>query len=293
MKIGVVSGIRYKRVDGRYYTDSQFDSEMWGECLDSFTEVILVPRVFGAETIDSSDKLISVEGIRLIEFPDFHGIWGTLKAVPRMLLIARKAVHEADVWHLHAASIISTCVWIWAFLYRIPYSLEFRGDQGINSEYLRLRGMRCPSVVSRFMKFLWWLHMLNPVAVVSVAQFLVDLARPRKNCRVHIASNARIPLERFSPKRVWTDVSSEKKIICMGRLEAQKNPLGVIRALSHLERKGLSNWRLSWLGDGPLRKDAQCLSGEMGLSEKIQFPGFVPWEEIFPILQTTGPLADV
>ncbi len=59
-----------------------------------------------------------------------------------------------------------------------------------------------------------------------------------------------------------------------GRFDAEKAPLDWIRAIAYARDKGV---RLSatWLGDGPLRKEAVSLVNQLGCSEIIALPGFV------------------
>ena len=286
MKIGVISGIRYHRVGDQYYTDSQFNAGLWQECLEVFDEVLLAHRVVYREKVAPDEKSVLIDGIRFFEFPNSTGYWGALGAIPKMLWKARKAVRQADVWHLHTPNIVSTCMSFWVWFYKIPYSLELRGDQSINSDYLELRGVRFAKLVAFLMRTFMWLQMSSPVAVVSVARFLVELTKPRNSCPVHIVSNARIPTNLYRQPRKWKNDSSRRIIVCSGRIEAQKNPIGAIRALAKLEEKGFKNWKLVWLGDGPLREETQQLADKLGLLDKIELLGFVPWQGVFGILDT-------
>jgi len=286
MNIGIVSGLRYHRVGEQYYTDSQFNADLWKECLEVFDEVVLAHRVVYREKVAPGEKPVLIDGIRFFEFPNSFGFWGALEAVPKMFWEVRKAVHQADVWHLHTPNIVSICMSFWLWFYKIPYSLELRGDQSINSDYLKLRGVRFAKLVAFLIRSFIRLQMSSPVAVASVARFLVELTKPRNNCPVHIISNARIPTNLYHQSRKWENDSARRIIVCSGRIEAQKNPIGVIRALAKLDEKGFKNWKLVWLGDGPLREETQQLADELGLSNKIELLGFVPWQNLFDILDT-------
>ena len=287
MKLGVVSGLRYHRIGNKYYTLSQFDAEVWKECLEVFGEVVLANRVVSKERIAPSEKCVLTDKVKLIEFPNCLGFWRAVGALPRTFWRARKVVRQADVWHLHTPNIIAICMWFWLWLYKIPYSVELRGDQSINADYLKLRGVRFPAVVSRLMKMFLWLHMSRPVAVATVARFLVGLSRPRNNCPVHVVSNARIPCELYRKPRTWTNDWACRTLVCSGRLEAQKNPIGLVRALAKLEEKGFTSWRFLWIGDGPLKEQTTRLADELNLAAKIELLGHVPWQDIFNILDSS------
>jgi len=285
MKLGIALGLRCYRVDEQYYTSSQFNAAMWDECLASFDEVLIAHRVIHKEEVGPGEKAILKDGIGLIEFPNSFGFVGGLKCVLKMFWKSRRIVRQADVWHLHTPNIVSICIWFWLWIFGIPYSLELRGDQSINVDYLRLRGIKFPLLLSGFMKIFLWLHLSKPLAISTVSGFLTKLSKPRNNCPIHVISNARIPSELYLKPRQWDDEDLCYKIVSSGRLEAQKNPLGVIRALTKLEAKGCSRWKLSWIGDGPLKKDAEQLSGKLNLSDKIEFLGYIPWDDIFDILK--------
>ena|GEM_PF-4717599 len=284
MKIGITSGLRYHRVGNQYYSNSQFVADMWAECLEVFDEVILANRVIYKNEIGAGDKPVLGDGIRLVEFPNASGLWSNLCNIPHMLSIARHTVKCADVWHLHTPNLLTFCIYFWLWWYKIPYSLELRGDQSINIAYLKLRGVKFACLVVFFMRSLLWLQMSRPLAVSSVTRWLVDISKPRNHCPVHIVSNARIPSKLFHPGRSWKDNQELRTIVCLGRLEAQKNPIGTLKALNHLRKMGFTQWKLIWIGDGPLKDKTIHTAAKMNMERKINLLGFVPWDQIFPIL---------
>lgn len=284
MKLGIVSGVRYSRVGEQYYTSTSYHADMWKECLEVFDEVVLAHRVVYREKLTPGEKAVLIDGIRFFEFPNSFGFWRALGATPKMFSKARKVVHQADVWHLHTPNIVTIFMWFWLWFYKIPYSLELRGDQSINSDYLKLRGVRFAKLIAFLIRSFMWLQMSSPVAVASVARFLVDLTKPRNNCPVHIVSNARIPTYLYGQPRIWENDSACQTIICLGRLEAQKNPFGTMKALARLDEKGFKNWKFVWIGDGPLKEETQQLADELGLSDKVELLGFVPWKNVFDVL---------
>ncbi len=285
MKLGIALGLRCYCVGGQYYTSSQFNAAMWEECLASFDEVFIAHRVIHKEEVGPGEKAISKDGISVIEFPNSFGFVGGLKCALKMFWRTRRIVRQANVWHLHTPNIVSICIWFWLWIFRIPYSLELRGDQSINVDYLRLRGIKFPLLLSGVMKMFLWLHLSRPLAISTVSGFLIKLSKPRNNCPIHVISNARIPSELYLKPRQWDGVDFCYKIVCSGRLEAQKNPLGTMRVLAKLDEKGFTNWKFVWIGDGPLKKDVEQLSSRLNLSDKIEFLGYMPWDEIFDTLK--------
>ena len=284
MKLGVSTGGRYHRVGEEYYTSTSFHAEMWKECLEVFDEVLLTDRVVYSDKVELEEKPVLTESIRLLEYPNYDGAWSMLRVLPRIFWRARKYTRQADVWHLHCVHFETFCTWFWIWLYRIPYSLELRGDQDWDVVYLSIRGVRFPRLVSLVVRTILRLQMTRPKAIISVSKSLLRQFGNRNNCRLYNASNARIPSEIYQKERVWKNDSACRTIVCSGRLEAQKNPIGTVKALAKLDEKGFRNWKFVWIGDGPLKGEFQRLAGEYGLSEKIEVAGFVPWSEVFEIL---------
>ena len=62
-------------------------------------------------------------------------------------------------------------------------------------------------------------------------------------------------------------------IATAGRLSYEKDHVNLIRAFAHLSSK--RNCLLVVYGDGPMRKELQSLVLELGISNKVSFPGFV------------------
>jgi glycosyltransferase involved in cell wall biosynthesis len=171
-------------------------------------------------------------------------------------------------------------------LFRIPYALELRGGQLANTDYLKLRGVRFARLIAFFFRFALRLQLCYPVAVVSVARHLTDVFKPRSNCPIYFASNARIPHKLYRKERKWQNDSKCRVIVSLGHLSAQKNPIGLVKALAKMQQKGFENWKLVWIGDGPLKQQTQQLVDELGLSSKVELLGFVPWDDVFAVLST-------
>lgn len=64
--------------------------------------------------------------------------------------------------------------------------------------------------------------------------------------------------------------NAEPRIIMVARFDDQKNQSDLVRALAPL--KDMS-WRLELVGDGPLRPAVQALAQELGLADRVEFPG--------------------
>jgi glycosyltransferase involved in cell wall biosynthesis len=67
------------------------------------------------------------------------------------------------------------------------------------------------------------------------------------------------------------------RILTVGKLKEEKDQQLLVRAFAQL--KGVPNARLMIAGDGPLLEPLQALVRELGIAERVVFPGYVadPW----------------
>ena len=76
-------------------------------------------------------------------------------------------------------------------------------------------------------------------------------------------------------------------ILYVGRLSNEKRPQILIRACRELRARG-ANFRLTLVGDGPLREEVTRMVSEMGLNEMIIVRGYVAHDEIGKFYRKCG-----
>lgn len=103
-------------------------------------------------------------------------------------------------------------------------------------------------------------------AITAVSTFVAELAENAYGCRTEVVLNG-IPL---SPR---PEIHAHRlpKIVMVGRLSVQKNPLLAIRSLALLRDL---EWEFQVIGDGPLRKEMEQEAAAAGLSDRIRFSGW-------------------
>jgi glycosyltransferase involved in cell wall biosynthesis len=69
----------------------------------------------------------------------------------------------------------------------------------------------------------------------------------------------------------------ELRVLSVGRLDAEKNPLLLADILARLDGAG-RRWRLLVCGDGPLRADLEARLDTLGVRERAELLGYVPIE---------------
>ena len=283
--LGVMPGSRYFNVGDQYYCTSAFHAQMWKECLQVFDEVIVMDRVSVCDKVEPAYKPVLIDNVRFIDFPNFFGHGQLVCRLPKMFCVARRAAKQADIWHFSAGSIPSFCLWFWLFIYRVPYSIELRGEQAMNVDYLKMRGTHFPWLIVAVEKLILWLQRSKAVACVGVAKFLSETYGPLDKSAPRLAiSDSRMPLEIYKKPRIWEKDSHCRIIVTLGRVEAQKNPVGMMKMLAELDKKGFTNWRFKWIGNGPLMDKAKELAVEFGIEDRVDFLGLVPWQDVFETL---------
>lgn len=120
------------------------------------------------------------------------------------------------------------------------------------------------------------------VAVCSdLADDLASFARlPRSSIRViYNPAFAETPTTSTATHH-WLDHKQERVVVAAGRLALQKDWPTLLRGFAQLQQDYPA--RLIILGEGPLRQELELLIRDLGLSDRVALPGFVP--DIMPFL---------
>lgn len=67
------------------------------------------------------------------------------------------------------------------------------------------------------------------------------------------------------------------RLLSVGRIEPEKNPLLLVDALAELQRRHPGRFRLEWVGEGRLEKEVRRRAAERGVGEMIDIRGYVPF----------------
>jgi glycosyltransferase involved in cell wall biosynthesis len=79
----------------------------------------------------------------------------------------------------------------------------------------------------------------------------------------------------------------ELRLLTVGRLDAEKNPLLLAEIMALLLERGRP-WRLIVCGDGPMRAQLQARLAELGVQEQVELLGYVPVDKgLFELYRTT------
>jgi glycosyltransferase involved in cell wall biosynthesis len=164
------------------------------------------------------------------------------------------------VVHVHFAVPTGALAWAAHRLTGVPYVLTAHlGDVpgGVPEQTAGLFRL-----VKPFTRPIW----RRAAAVTAVSTFVAELAESAYGRKTEVVLNG-IPL---SP-RPKIHAHHPPKIVMVGRLSVQKNPILAIRSLALLHDL---EWEFQVIGDGPLRKQMEQEAAAAGLSERIRFSGW-------------------
>jgi glycosyltransferase involved in cell wall biosynthesis len=117
-----------------------------------------------------------------------------------------------------------------------------------------------------------------PATVVGEAN-----ARRYRRGRVLAITPSLVPDEAVVPKPPEHDWSGEVDLLTAGRIDPEKNPLLLVEAIAELERRRPGVYRLRWAGVGPLADDVRSRAEELGIGDRIELLGYLPFPELLPL----------
>ncbi len=113
--------------------------------------------------------------------------------------------------------------------------------------------------------------------VIAVSEFSRRMALKSYNVPIEVIPNG-IDYEKIKNTEIVEHETAQ--IVFAGRFVPQKNLTQIIRSLA--EVKDL-RWQASLIGDGQTRAEIEALSAELGLTDRIAFPGWKTPEEVIEI----------
>ena len=190
-------------------------------------------------------------------------LW-VLAAIPAA--IAEALRWKPDVIHAHFAVPTGAVAWVASKLTGIPYVLTAHlGDVpgGVPEQTGDLFRWIQPLTVP-----IW----KGAAGTTAVSSFVAGLAEKAYGISPKIILNG---MELPAPAAL--DPHEPTRLLMVGRMSVQKNPLLTVQALGLL--KDLS-WHCTMIGDGPLLSEVKSEAARLGLENRIDFQGWASAEEV-------------
>lgn len=166
---------------------------------------------------------------------------------------------------------------LWAnLLFRIPYVISLRGGDVPGNER---RLDRIHHVLTPLRRLIY----RKSLAVVANSQGLKKLAEKADRHCVHVIPTG-IDTSFFKPLKsrggnsgIW--------FMFAGRLSIQKNLFTMLDQLAHLKRMIQEEINIHMVGDGPMKKKLQKAAKDLGISENIEWHGWVDKNRLLELYQ--------
>ena len=196
-------------------------------------------------------------------------------SVPEMALWVVAAIPAAiaevqrwkpDVIHAHFAVPTGAVAWIASKFTGVPYVLTAHlGDVpgGVPEQTGDLFRWIQPLTVP-----IW----TGATATTAVSSFVAGLAEKAYGIKSEVILNG---ME--LPRSTRLEAHEPPRLLLVGRMSVQKNPLTAIRSLGLLRDTA---WHCSMVGDGPLLSEMKSEAARLGIADRIDFPGWATAEAV-------------
>lgn len=209
------------------------------------------------------------DGVEILRAESFRRSEDTC-SVPEMALYILTNVLPAlrlvrawkpDVLHVHFAVPSGVVALALNAATRLPYVLTAHlGDVpgGVPEQTAGLF-----KLVDPFARTIW----KRAARTTTVSRHVARLARVAYGADAEVILNG-VPARKSAPPALHVP----RRLLLVGRLSVQKNPLLAVRALALV--KDLA-WELEVIGDGPLAADLRAESSRLGLTDRVIFQGWM------------------
>jgi glycosyltransferase involved in cell wall biosynthesis len=191
----------------------------------------------------------------------------------------------AGMWH--GLSRVD-CVWIFG---PHPFALVLAALAAVRRKRVVL-GVRMDSVryYGARLRSRRWLPALIPIVAIDAAYRLLarrlpttvvgaDLARRYGHGRPRVLTMivSLVPAGDVLDEPPTRDWSHTIELVTVGRIEPEKNPRLLLEALHRLDAEQPGRFRLTWAGRGDLEEEVRATASELGLDERLELAGYVPF----------------
>ena len=200
-------------------------------------------------------------------------LWFVIKSTRKGLGIIRS--WKPDLIHAHFAVPAGAAAYFLSKLTGIPYVLTVHGGDVPGAAPEKTAGWF--RLVYPFSKLIW----KNAVRVIAVSEYVKELAEKKYAVPIQVIGNG-INLKQFTPKKI--ESHAVPRILFVGRLSPEKNPLAVVHSLSAL--LGMP-WECIVLGDGIMMSELKALIKSKKMQDRILLKGWVTQLDVLKWMGTS------
>ncbi len=298
MRLAVYTDYVYRRIDGVIYAERAF-AVFLGALGDQVEHLRLIGRMAPGE--EGKTRYALPPEVELLPVPHYTSLakpFAALRSLLRSVGSMRRALQDIDVvWVLgpYPHSILLVLI---ALARRTPVVLGVRQDW---PSYVRRRrpNRRWMWLAADLLEWIWR-RLARRLPVVAVGPALVDNYRHAPavlDLVVSLVPASLLPKAGTTSQQTegWSggDDHSERRILSVGRLDEEKNPLLLADVLALLSEDD-PGWRLLVCGEGDLEDALSGRLHEQGLTSRADLLGYVPYgDRLFELYRSSHALLHV
>lgn len=276
MRVCVYTDYAYSRVNGIIYGQRAFVTFMC-EVGAHFDELVVLGRL---DPDGGRSRYPLPSGVRFVGLPYYESLTQPLRvlhALARSLRSVWRELGQVDAVWLFGPYLHSFVYALLAALRRRPVVLGVRQEL---VQYTRTRhpGRRLLLAAAHIEELAWRvLARLTPTMVVGPG-----LARSYRRSKALLPVQVSLVRERDLLEPAVADARSydgELRVLCVGRLDTEKNPLLLADTLADLHQRD-PRWRFEVCGEGSLEGALAERLEQLGVGERAQLRGYVPFTEL-------------
>jgi glycosyltransferase involved in cell wall biosynthesis len=273
VRLAVYTDYAYHRVEGRVYAERAF-AIFLGRLSSQLDSVTLVGRLHPGSEDGARYPIGDVELVELPYYERLSRPFAALPALIRSLRIFWRALADVDAVWLLGPHPLATAFALLARTRGKRVVLGVRQDTlaYVASRHPRRVDLRAASVLME--GSFRALARAFPVVVVG-ADLATRYRRARDLLEIHVSliDDADIVP---AARAIAREPSSPVRVLSVGRLETEKNPLMLVDVLDRLQRGG-GDWRLIVCGEGALEDEMRARAGANGLGDRLELRGYIPF----------------
>ncbi len=273
MRLAAFEDSAYRRDGDVLTTRRAFPRFLWalGEEVDALVVMSRLDPEPGRDhyVVDVPD---GASFVPLPHYPALTDVAAVARALPATVRLLWRTLGGVDAVWVNGPSPVAILIAVLGVLRRRRVVLGVRQD---TREYARRRhpGRRAAQAAFRAMDVVWRL-LARRLPITLVGQDLHDsfAAAPRRHLlTVSFVTEADLaaPGDRPAP------VDGDLRLLTVGRLEAEKNPLLLADVLAELG----DGYRLTIVGEGPLEAQLRARLTELGVADRAELVGYVPLDD--------------
>jgi glycosyltransferase involved in cell wall biosynthesis len=243
---------------------------------EHFDEFVIFGR--GARADEDADYVLP-PGIRLVSLPHYENL-------RRLLQVGRSGVRTGKAMWRGLDSVDT--VWVFGphpFGFLLVALARMRGKRialGVRQDTFRYHKQR--------LQGRRWLPVLGAVWLADGFHRLLARRLPTTVVGTTLAEQyglgrptvlpitvSLVPEREVADEPADRDLSGKVRLLTIGRIDVEKNPLLVVDALAELDRRHPGRFSLTWIGRGPLEDEVRARAESLGVADLLTLRGYVPF----------------